>query len=193
MHPFASLHNHQSKPFYATYTQRNTQLNAQKSAKNMQAVRCTITSQCVSDAISSSSNSHSSSAVVANLDGVMYISSQCASFGDCIAALGGPSVLLPLLQAASTPTQICTILKLVKEAVRQNMGNLKAMQMNGYKMLSFILSLKAKPLLDVSVVGALLDMCVSTVPMTTKAATPMSTLLVDSAAFYYLVINHQVR
>ena len=106
----------------------------------------------------------------------------------CIAACGGPAMLLPLVQAASVAPTLHRALRLIGESVRGSDYNRRWMQGSGYKLLSYVLSIKPTHLLDTEVVKLLFDMCQSE---SVRGGGPCL-LLVDTAALYYLPLNHQI-
>lgn len=120
-----------------------------------------------------------------------YKHSSSTSVADCLAAMGGPQMLLPLLQAASTEAQVCQALGLIRYSVRHNLANLKFKQSEGYKMMAFILSLKPSNILTEAVVAALMDLAVDRSVIDVRSSSE-SVFLVDSSAFYHLLLNHHV-
>ena len=117
-----------------------------------------------------------------------------ASEASCIAALGGPSILFPILQSATTTTQICDFLYLLRTSVDESLNNLKYMQTKGYKIISFILSLKPKTLIATSdVMDALFELCIHRgITVTDENVETETLLLTNTPALYYLLLNQQV-
>eukprot|EP01035_Chromulina_nebulosa_P021856 gene21856-28292_t len=128
-----------------------------------------------------------SNAPISSLMGESYASNGL-SFANCVAALGGPSILFPLLQSASTPQQLCHVLSILKSAIQKNAKNLRHMQGNGYKMLAFILSLKPSKILDESVLAHVFGLSICTCEENGIAYS----LLVDTSVFHYVFLNHSI-
>lgn len=115
-----------------------------------------------------------------------------SSFADCITCAGGPALLLPLLQMASTSEQILTTISLVRSTIYLHASNVLYMKTIGYKLMAFILSLKGSDLITPDVLEAMKTLACSR----WKNSDGMSPstdglLLVDTCAFYYLYLNHQ--
>ena len=117
-----------------------------------------------------------------------------ASEASCIAALGGPSILFPILQSAETTTEICDLFYLLRRSVDDSLNNLRYMQNKGYKIISFILSLKPKTLIATSdVMDALFELCIHRgVTITDENIETETFLLTNTPALYYLLLNQQV-
>ena len=128
-----------------------------------------------------------SNAPISSLMGQSYASNGL-SFANCVAALGGPSILFPLLQSASTPQQLCHVLSILKSAIQKNAKNLRYMQYNGYKMLAFILSLKPSKILDESVLAHVFDLSICSCVKNGIAYN----LLADTSVFHYVFLNHSI-
>ena len=128
-----------------------------------------------------------SNAIISSLMGHSYASNGL-SFANCVAALGGPSILFPLLQSASTTQQLCHVISILKYTIHRNANNLKHMQGIGYKMLAFILSLKPVTILDESVLAQVFDLSVCT---STEDGIAFH-LLADTCAFHYVFLNHVI-
>lgn len=108
-----------------------------------------------------------------------------------VSSLGGPAMLMPLLQAASTVRSLCQFFQLLTSCVRENTTNLKYMQNIGYKVCAFILTLKPKSILTREVLAAIYDLCISK-QRDDETGGSKALLLVDTPAIFYLVLNHQV-
>ena len=117
--------------------------------------------------------------------------SRMDSVARCISTLGGPALLMPLVQAASTEDHIVMALDLLRSCLSQESSNLNYMHTTGFGVLSFLLSRKSKSLITEKVISALFSMAVD---RGLKAATSsiFSILLVDTLAFNYLFLNHQI-
>lgn len=111
------------------------------------------------------------------------------SFADCVACLGGPIVLFPLCQCASNDESLCGALNLLKCAIWSNFGNLKFMQAQGYKTLAFILGMKPRNVFTSTVIECLFSLTNAFSQQFDRYA---GLLLVDTAAFYYLILNFQI-
>jgi len=135
------------------------------------------------------------------------------SFASCISALGGPVVLFPLLQIASTEELICQALLLLRCSIVKSQANLKDMQDEGYQMLAFIIARKPRFLITLRVVNLLFlfssneDISKYRNPSYTRqelrvdndlisfshtGSTTSGLLLVDTVAFFQLYMNHHV-
>jgi hypothetical protein len=118
------------------------------------------------------------------------------SVARCVAAIGGPNILFPLLQTASTENQLLMSLNLLRSCVRLDSSNLKYMQTGGYQMMSFMLTSKPKTLLTPAVVESLflfaVDKGTHFQPEKASKSNDYKALLVDTQALYYLILNHQV-
>ena len=116
----------------------------------------------------------------------------------CVASSGGPQILLPLLQSASTEQHILLFLRLLKVCVRYEPINLRYMLASGYQMISFLLSTKPKDIVTEQVMKALFDMATDygfvggNVTSVTSGSNFFHCLLVDTHALYSLVLNHRV-
>ena len=65
------------------------------------------------------------------------------SFGDNVQWLGGPNVLLPILNAAKTPTTIALTLRVIRESVHKHIPNLEMLHAGGgYHMLAMLIMQK---------------------------------------------------
>lgn len=118
----------------------------------------------------------------------LYVSPYCESVSSCTAALGGPSILLPLIHAASSESQLTSSLKLLSICCKNDSSNLKFMQVKGYKVLSFILNIKSYTLVTMEVLDTLLSLSVfKYVEEGMEYA-----VVFDAVAFYHLFLNHQV-
>lgn len=116
--------------------------------------------------------------------------SRVDSIARCVGALGGPKVLFPLVQVASTESQLVVSLNLIRECIRNDTSNLKYMHISGFQILGFLLSRKPKDLISEVVIDELLSMCVDRGLKSTNSV--FSVLLVDTLALYQLVLNHQI-
>jgi hypothetical protein len=111
------------------------------------------------------------------------------SIASCVAACGGPHILFPILQAASTSNQIVSFLKILQFSVL-NAANLKFMQSNGYKVCAYILSVKPKHVISTEIIDAIFDIIVDR--KWNGEMNSYSVLLVDTTALHYLLLNTQV-
>lgn len=115
------------------------------------------------------------------------------SMGEALAALGGPDLLLPVLQAASTVEQICCSVRMIGSSLRSHCGNMKFMQQVGYKIMAFLLSSKPLILLEPHVIDALMKLAVDErLSKDSLGNSRQSMLLFDTAALYHLLLNHQI-
>jgi hypothetical protein len=128
-------------------------------------------------------------ASVAVVHNSKYVSPYSESVSSCLAALGGPGVLFPLVHSASNEAELIEVLYLLCVCCKNDATNLKFMQMTGYRTLSFLLSLKSVAVLSLSVVDALLDL--SVLHFEDHDSVDCS-VLYDATAFYHLFMNHQV-
>lgn len=151
---------------------------------------------------------HSSGRIVLNnlaVDGAFYPQAEVVnghhiarveSVARCVAAIGGPNILFPLLQTASTESQLLMSLNLLRSCVRLDSSNLKYMQTGGYQMISFMLTAKPKSLITPAVVESLflfaVDKGTHFQPEKASKSNEYKSLLVDTQALYYLILNHQV-
>ena len=114
---------------------------------------------------------------------------QPSTLAVCVSALGGPSILFPLIQAAQSQENLIAALRLIRYSVKGSSSNLKFMQIKGYKILGFLLSLKNKDLISAVLMDELFEFCVS---RSQERKCSYSLLLVDTPALYYLLLNHQI-
>ena len=138
------------------------------------------------------------------------------TFASCVSALGGPSVLFPLLQVASSELVLCQALLLLRLSTVRCPANLKYMQTTGFKILAFIMTRKPGRLLTARVMDVLFAFCsneelqslrLNVAAFKTKnenngnngnnvlslPRSPISgLLLVDTVALYQLLLNHRV-
>ena len=79
-------------------------------------------------------------------------------------------------------------------SVDESLNNLKYMQTKGYKIISFILSLKPKALIAMpDVMDSLFDLCIHRgITVTDENIETETLLLIDTPALYYLLLNQQV-
>ena len=117
-----------------------------------------------------------------------HVSPSCESLSSSIASLGGPSIIFPLLHSAGNETQLSATIELLTLCCRNNSCNLRFMQTKGFRVISFILSLKSSAILTCSVFERLLDLCKFSF---TEGADKFY-ILHDPIAFYHLILNHQV-
>lgn len=114
------------------------------------------------------------------------------SFSSYIYHLGGPVVLLPILQIASSPQAICSALRLFQSSLSSSY-NLKYMKKVGYKLISLILSFKPRKVITLDVLQVIFEFAISkTSASASFKKSSENLLLVDSSALFYLVLNHQV-
>jgi hypothetical protein len=131
-----------------------------------------------------------------------YHKSTEESFQGCISALGGPSVLMPLVQAAVTEKELINALFVILKTLVRSQTNLRYMQSGGYKALAFIISNKNVRIVSNRVLEMLSKFGTLTTPTNsiggvspTGYSTPQSIgkcILVDTIAVYQLLLNHQV-
>lgn len=112
------------------------------------------------------------------------------SFSSCLAALGGPPILFPLLHILNDEDQLINCLHLLVVCSKLNAANLKFMQTSGHKTLSFILSRKDSRLLTHTVFSKVLQFAIQS--FNDEEDGFDSHLLYDATAFYHLIMNHQV-
>lgn len=121
------------------------------------------------------------------------------SLGHCVACIGGPSYLLPLLLQVQDEESLQLFLTLLNYSVRSSLYNLKVMQNTLTKLYSFLFAYLPKSLLTQSTLHSLLqltlDISLSSPvlpgisPVLSSSATE-SWLLVDSVTMSYLVMNN---
>jgi hypothetical protein len=118
---------------------------------------------------------------------------QPATLASCVANCGGPSVLYPMVQAADSEHQLIGSLQLIRFCVLGNNCNLKYMQIKGYKILGFLLSIKNKGLITLPLMDELFEFSVSRgSKINQDGSRNHSLLLADTPALYYLLLNHQI-
>ena len=117
--------------------------------------------------------------------------SRMDSVSRCISALGGPSMLLPLIQGASTEDQLVNALNLIGSCLLNESSNLNYMHDKGFGVLSFLLSRKQKALITDKVFNSLFGMAVDR-GLKSANSSVFSILLVDTLAMNYLILNHQI-
>ncbi|KAL7513979.1 hypothetical protein ACHAXN_011851 [Cyclotella atomus] len=137
------------------------------------------------------------------------ISPHC--FADNVQWIGGPNILLPIVNAAQSSSSLSMALRMIRESVRRHPPNLEMLQAGGgYRMLALLL--RQKRIMDVNV----LDQCFAfavhgfvpgfsdkdapraknksdsnSVSTVTKSAT-YRWVFADLDAMKYLLLNHQV-
>ena len=87
-----------------------------------------------------------------------YINDQF-SFAEAISSHGGPEVLMPILQAASTPQQICMFVKLLQACLTSS-SNLKYLHRLGYRLIATLMTLKPISILTKEVLEAFFEITV---------------------------------
>ena len=102
----------------------------------------------------------------------------------------GPSLLFPLLQVADSPQKICIFLNLLTRATRGSPNAIYYMQYIGYRMVATMLHSKPRELITQDVLEACFQCSVDIRPA--KHDEALALLLVDTAALYWLVLNHAV-
>lgn len=130
------------------------------------------------------------------------------SFGDNVQWLGGPNVLLPILNAAKTSTTIALTLRVIRECARKHIPNLEMLHAGGgYRMLALLLI--QKNIMDAVILEHCFSLAVNDFePETAEESRgedgrknrveiyswPSSEnwALVDLDALKYLLKNHQV-
>jgi hypothetical protein len=116
------------------------------------------------------------------------------SLASCVATCGGPHILFPLLQAASSPTQIVLFFRILRSCISNHPFNLKYMQSVGYKVCAYIISVKPKSMLSaaasIEIIDAIFDISVDR--KWNADTNSYSVLLVGATSFYYLLMNTQV-
>ena len=118
------------------------------------------------------------------------------NLGTCVASLGGPSILFPMIQAATSEEQLIGSLRLIRYSIIGSISNLKYMQVKGYKMLGYLLSIKKREIFSTALMDELFEFSISrghiSYTNTNKSDRNVTVLLTDTPAFYYLLLNHQV-
>ena len=136
------------------------------------------------------------------------------SFASCVSALGGPSIMFPILQVATTEDAICQALLLLRLCLVRCPANLKRMQEEGYKMMAFIIARKPRNLMTPRIINLLFlfatnediskyrnimysrqEMRVnadSTLSIISSGAANTDLLLVDTVSLFQLYLNHHV-
>ena len=122
---------------------------------------------------------------LAEIRGGLYYS-KAQSVAGAVAAMGGPEVLLPILQAASNDSQIHLFFRLLETCVRSSAINLKYVHKVGYRVCAFVLSLKPQRIITTTVLRQMYELSIYRNPVRP------SVLFVDSLAFYHLIMNHQI-
>lgn len=131
-------------------------------------------------------------------DAIVYgrgsiISPNC--FADNVQWIGGPNVLLPIVNAAKTPSTLALSLRVIRESAHRHTPNLEMLQSGGgYRILSFLLHQKRIMNKDI------LEHCFAFavhgfIPRLSEPDQTTSShqwVLVDPDAVKYLVMNHQV-
>jgi len=117
------------------------------------------------------------------------------SFGHCLACIGGPSSLLPLLLQVNSINSLQSFLTLLNLSLRSSLYNLKVMQNSTIKIFSFLFMYLPRSLLTPlalhSLLQLVLDVSVSSTSLaSTCPATTESWLLVDCVGMSYLISNH---
>ena len=159
--------------------------------------------------ISQISSCHSVSSDAAVYGYSSIISPHC--FADNVQWIGGPNILLPIVNAAQSSSSLSMSLRVIRESVRRHPPNLEMLQAGGgYRMLALLL--RQKRIMDVNV----LDQCFAfavhgfvpgfsdkdapraksksdsnSVSTVTKSAT-YRWVFADLDAMKYLLLNHQV-
>lgn len=128
------------------------------------------------------------SSPLATLSAGGYLS-KSMSVADCISSLGGADTIFPLLLYANTEELLCAALIAIRQHLINNSTMLKYMQVQGYRVISFIISNLPRRLITVRVIQLFLRFTVSS---THNRAGTDTLLLVDSAAMLYLILNHYV-
>ena len=102
-------------------------------------------------------------------------------------------MLYPMVQAADSEHQLIGSLQLIRFSVLGNNCNLKYMQIKGYKILGFLLSIKHKGLITLPLMDELFEFSVSRgSKINQDGSRNHSLLLADTPALYYLLLNHQI-
>ncbi|KAL7542224.1 hypothetical protein ACHAXR_011601, partial [Thalassiosira sp. AJA248-18] len=186
---------------------------------------CSSSSQITRDSSSSSSNRHNyarrlinvsriNSSGSASTDAVVYgyssiISPNC--FADNVQWIGGPNILMPIVNAAQSSSSLALSLRMIRESVRRHPPNLEMLQAGGgYRMLALLL--RQKRIMDVNVLDQCFAFAVhgfvpgfqekdSSKGKNTKSDSsggPLSKVathrwvFADLDAMKYLLLNHQV-
>ena len=199
-------------PPFLAYSAEESNITRTVRTTDMSVVECTA-DQSASSASSSSSSSaavaactssgfdvylqntqshggHNAVPVAAAIGGRV---SHPGNLGSCVAGLGGPSVLFPMVQAAVSEGQLTGSLRLIRCSILGSISNLKYMQVKGYKILGFLLSIKKREIFSTALMDELFKFSVSRgQEWRTKSTGNETILLTDTPALYYLLLNHQV-
>ena len=117
-----------------------------------------------------------------------FVDDHC-SFDEAIATLGGPEVLMPILQAASTSKQICYYFWLLKASLSA-ISNVKYLHRYGYRIIATLLMLKPVSILSVEVLNSIFNIVVH--KNEARESSVPSILFTDSLCMYFLILNHQI-
>ena len=121
------------------------------------------------------------------------------NLGTCVASLGGPSILFPMIQAATSEEQLIGSLRLIRYSIIGSISNLKYMQVKGYKVLGYLLSIKKREIFSTTLMDQLFEFSISrghvsyaNTNNSNNSDRNVTVLLTDTPALYYLLLNHQV-
>ena len=118
------------------------------------------------------------------------------NLGTCVASLGGPSILFPMIQAATSEEQLVGSLRLIRYSIIGSMSNLKYMQIKGYKILGYLLTIKKREIFSTILMDQLFEFSISRGHISNtniiNSDRNVTVLLTDTPALYYLLLNHQV-
>ncbi len=109
------------------------------------------------------------------------------SLSDRVFSIGGIDTLMPLLLLSDDESALNTLLQLLNQISKENLQNIRRMQVSGYRMLGFILHFMTLKCFRLSEsVNSLTQFGVET------SIESQSHLLIDTVAFSQLIFNHHV-
>jgi hypothetical protein len=202
-------------PPFLAYSAEEANITRTVRTIDMSVVECTADQSSSSSSLALASSSTSAAAVACTSSGFdVYLQntqshggynavpvaaviggrvSHPGNLGSCVAGLGGPSVLFPMVQAAVSEGQLTGSLRLIRCSILGSISNLKYMQVKGYKILGFLLSIKKREIFSTALMDELFEFSVSRgQEWRTKSGGSETILLTDTPALYYLLLNHQV-
>ena len=86
--------------------------------------------------------------------------SSAESLAQCVAALGGPVIFLPLVHAAASEAQLAQALQFLRVCARRSPENQRYLRQAGYEVLGLLLSKKSKSTLTASALDTLFEFAV---------------------------------
>ena len=121
------------------------------------------------------------------------ISPNC--FADNVQWIGGPNILLPIVNAAKTPSTLALSLRVLRESTHRHTPNLEMLQSGGgYRILAFLLH--QKRMMNIVILEHCFAFTVhGFVPSLSESETNSLSeqwVLVDPDGMKYLIMNHQV-